>query len=55
MQPVFETRRSTCQLLTVPGRPSLVGTFSLPTGTGVPGGNAAERTCFLYLTATLPE
>jgi hypothetical protein len=49
-QPGFETGKLTCQIITLEGKPTLVGTISPPTNTGAPNGNNADRTWLLFLT-----
>ncbi len=54
-RPVFETRRISAQVSNFTGQPILVGTFSPPVNTGVPGGNTVDRTWLLFVTVKKPE
>ena len=55
MQPVFETQKFNGQVITVLGRPSLISTFTPPTGTGIPGANTSDRVWFLFGTVNGAE
>ena len=53
VQPCFGTRKVASQVLAKLGEPTLAGTFSRTSGTGVPGTAAEPSTSLLFFTAAL--
>lgn len=54
VQPCFGTRKIATQIQCALGEPTLAGTFSRASGTGVPGTDAEPSTSLLFLTITQP-
>lgn len=54
-QPIYETQKIAAQASGFVGQPMLIGTFSPPMNTGVPGGNTVDRTWLLFVTVKTPE
>jgi hypothetical protein len=54
-QPIYQTQKSAVQASGQVGQPILVSSLSPPMNTGVPGGNAVDRTWLLFVTVRKPE
>jgi hypothetical protein len=52
VQPIFETRKLTAQILTPMGQPTLAGTFNRPPLTGAGGADKDDVTRLLFFTVT---